>query len=69
MSPSRSWASPFPFAVQFGFGWILDLWGSDAAGAYPAEAYGAALGTLLVLQGAALLWFVDLTRRLGRGDL
>jgi len=48
----------FSFAVQFGFGWILDLWGSDAAGAYPAEAYGAALGTLLVLQGAALLWFV-----------
>ncbi|WP_185020834.1 MFS transporter [Histidinibacterium lentulum] len=48
----------FSFALQFGFGGILDLWGRDPSGAYPAEAYRAALGTLLALQSAALLWFV-----------
>lgn len=46
------------FAVQFTFGWVLDLWGSDPTGAYPAEAYAAAIGGLLALQCMALLWFV-----------
>ncbi len=48
-------------AVQFSFGAIVALWERNAGGHYPAEAYGAALLILAVLQLAALAWFARST--------
>lgn len=45
------------FACQWGVGVIVDLWPRSPSGAYPAEAYRAALGLLLVLQAAGLGWY------------
>lgn len=46
------------FLVQFSLGWVLDLWGRDATGAYPAEAYSVAIGALLGLMTLTFLWFL-----------
>ena len=46
------------FLVQFSMGWILDLWGRNENGAYPAEAYTVALGALLGLMSLTFLWFL-----------
>jgi predicted MFS family arabinose efflux permease len=46
------------FAVQYGIGAIIDLFPAGAGNHYPLEAYQAAIGTFLVLQGLTFLWFV-----------
>ncbi|EKV32212.1 Major facilitator superfamily [Caenispirillum salinarum AK4] len=46
------------FAFQWGMGAIIDLWPADAEGRYPAEAYGAAIGAVVVLQVAAWVWLI-----------
>lgn len=50
------------FAVQWAFGLILALW-PTTSGHYPAEAYKAALTSAIVLQSAALLYFVAIPSR------
>ncbi len=50
------------FAVQWAFGLILALW-PITAGHYPAEAYKSALAAAIVLQSAALLYFVAVPGR------
>ncbi len=44
------------FVLQSGLGFIIALW-PQTQGTYPAEAHQAAVGTMLVLQFAALAWF------------
>jgi len=46
------------FAVQFMFGWILDLWGKTGDGAYPVIAFSYGLGVFLLLQAMAFIWFL-----------
>ena len=45
------------FAVQWGLGEIINLWPSEGKG-YAPESYGAAFGSLAVLQLCGLLWFI-----------
>jgi hypothetical protein len=45
------------FGLQCLSGFIVALWPADG-GRYPAEAHQAALGLNLVLQAAALVWFI-----------
>ena len=53
------------FAIQYGFGAILDLWQASEAGAYPGEAYTTAIGVFLAAQVLAFGWFfVSQKRRL-----
>ena len=47
------------FAVQWGLGEIISLWPTDGKG-YAPESYGAAFGSLAVLQLFGLLWFIVL---------
>jgi len=47
------------FAVQWGLGEIISLWPTDGKG-YAPESYGAAFGSLAVLQLFWLLWFIVL---------
>ena len=47
------------FAVQWGLGEIINLWPSEGKG-YAPESYGAAFGSLAVLQLFGLLWFIVL---------
>ncbi|NVM75595.1 putative MFS family arabinose efflux permease [Duganella sp. SG902] len=51
------------FAVQAGFGMIVGCWRPDFSGHYPAPAYQAAFGALVLLQLPGLLWFVRRRRR------
>jgi MFS family permease len=44
------------FATQWGLGAIINLWTAHD-GHYPLAAYRAALGTFLIFQAAALVWF------------
>lgn len=56
----------FAFALQWGIGAVIDLWGRDAAGNYPPEAYAAGFGgpaALLTLAVAWLLWSLAAARR------
>jgi MFS family permease len=46
------------FAVQTAIGLIVDLWERDVGGHYPAQAYQIAFVTVVILQLAALLWFL-----------
>ncbi len=46
------------FAIQYLIGAILDLWGPDATGRYPAVAYQAAFATLMVPQVLAWFWLL-----------
>ena len=47
------------FAVQWGLGEIISLWPTEGKG-YAPESYGAAFGSLAVLQLSGLLWFIAL---------
>ncbi len=47
------------FAVQWGLGEIINLWPPQGKG-YAPESYGAAFGSLAVLQLFGLLWFIVL---------
>ncbi|MEK9837318.1 MAG: MFS transporter [Deltaproteobacteria bacterium] len=47
------------FAVQWGLGEIISLWPNEGKG-YAPESYGAAFGSLAVLQLFGLLWFIVL---------
>ena len=47
------------FAVQWGLGEIISLWPPQGKG-YAPESYGAAFGSLAVLQLFGLLWFIAL---------
>ena len=47
------------FAVQWGLGEIISLWPPQGKG-YAPESYGAAFGSLAVLQLVGLLWFIVL---------
>ena len=47
------------FAVQWGLGEIISLWSTQGKG-YAPESYGAAFGSLVVLQLSGLLWFIVL---------
>ncbi len=47
------------FAVQWGLGEIINLWPTEGKG-YAPESYGAAFGSLAVLQLFGLLWFIFL---------
>ena len=47
------------FAVQWGLGEIISLWPTEGKG-YAPESYGAAFGSLAVLQLFGLLWFIAL---------
>ena len=47
------------FAVQWGLGEIISLWPTVGKG-YAPESYGAAFGSLAVLQLLGLLWFIVL---------
>ena len=46
------------FVIQAAMGAVVDLWAPDATGHYPIIAYQAAFVLPLVLELAALLWFV-----------
>lgn len=46
------------FAVQSSFGAIIGLWGRNVEGAYPPVAFDSAILSLVVLQIAALIWFL-----------
>jgi MFS family permease len=46
------------FAIQGGIGLLVGLWSRDLDGHYPPNAYQAAFLIVVVLQVAALLWFV-----------
>ncbi len=48
----------FTFFAQAGLGWIINRWPRDAAGSYPAEAYGWAFGLPLVLLLLTLGWYM-----------
>jgi predicted MFS family arabinose efflux permease len=45
------------FLLQYGFGAVLELWPLSAEGARPILAWRAALGMLIALQAAAIVWF------------
>ncbi|WEF31309.1 MFS transporter [Pseudoduganella chitinolytica] len=51
------------FVVQAGFGQVLGLWQPDAAHHYPAVAWQAAFGVLVLLQLPGLAWFAWRRRR------
>ncbi len=44
------------FAIQAGVGFVLDLWGADAAGRYPAQAYRWGFGCFVGAQALCVLW-------------
>jgi MFS family permease len=46
------------FAIQTAIGFLVGLWPRDLQGRYPASAYDLAFLMLVVLQLAALLWFL-----------
>ncbi|MET0319854.1 MAG: MFS transporter [Duganella sp.] len=45
------------FAVQAGFGLVVDCWRPDASGHYPAQAYQVAFAVLIALQAPGLAWY------------
>ena len=46
------------FAVQAGFGLVVGCWRPNAQQQYPALAYQAAFGALVLLQLPGLIWFL-----------
>ncbi len=54
------------FFVQAGFGMILGIWQTNAHQQYPAVAYQAAFGVLVLLQLPGLIWFFLRRRKLER---
>ena len=55
------------FAVQWGLGEIINLWPTEGKG-YAPESYGAAFGSLAVLQLSGLLWFIVLNAMKHKGN-
>ena len=55
------------FAVQWGLGEIINLWSSEGKG-YAPESYGAAFGSLALLQLSGLLWFIVLNAMKHKGN-
>lgn len=51
------------FAFQWGMGAIIGLWPQTPEGAYPATAYGAAIGAVVALQVLAWSWLLIAGRR------
>ena len=45
------------FAIQYGFGAVLDRWQVNESGGYPPEAYAVALGICLAMLIASFVWF------------
>ena len=45
------------FALQYGFGAMLDLWPLASAGVHATEGYRVALGAMVALQTASLVWY------------
>ena len=52
------------FIIQFGIGYILDLWGPDESGAYPVVAYNYAFGMLIIIEILFFSWMLLNIRRL-----
>ena len=52
------------FAIQAGVGFVLDLWGADAAGRYPVEAYRWGFGGFVGAQALCVLWLAVNLKRL-----
>jgi MFS family permease len=46
------------FAIQTAIGLLVGLWERDAGGHYPAQGYQTAFSIVVLLQLAALLWFL-----------
>ena len=46
------------FLLQYATGWVIELWPAAASGSYAREGYQAAFACVLVLQSAALCWFL-----------
>ena len=46
------------FLIQFGIGFILDIWGPNEIGNYPKIAYNYAFGILVVLEVLLLSWML-----------
>jgi predicted MFS family arabinose efflux permease len=46
------------FLVQYGVGFIIDLFPARAGGGYAPEAYGWAFAAVILAQGAAFAWFL-----------
>jgi len=55
------------FAVQWGFGLIVDLWPSVEDGRFLSTGYRAALMIIVILQIVALIWYLRHVPRLVRG--
>jgi predicted MFS family arabinose efflux permease len=51
------------FAVQAGFGLVVDCWQPDLLGHYPAPAYQVAFAALVLMQLPGLIWFMRRRRR------
>jgi hypothetical protein len=54
------------FLVQAGFGQLLGCWPANALQQYPAQAYQAGFGVLVLLQSPGLAWFLWKRRRAAR---
>ena len=52
------------FAIQSGIGFLLDFWGADATGHYPADAYRWGLGGLVLIQSLLIGWLIINLKRL-----
>ena len=50
------------FLLQYGFGATLELWPAAPDGARPLAAWRFALGALIAVQAAAMLWFWSFRR-------
>ena len=52
------------FIIQFGIGYVLDIWGPDEFGAYPVVAYNYAFGMLIIIEILFFSWMLLNIRRL-----
>ncbi len=52
------------FIIQFGIGYILDIWGPNESGAYPVVAYNSAFGMLIIIEIIFFGWTLLNIRRL-----
>jgi predicted MFS family arabinose efflux permease len=46
------------WAAQWGIGLVIELWAPLSSGGYPAQAYQAAFGMMIVLQALAIAWYI-----------
>lgn len=52
------------FAIQAGVGFVLDLWGADATGRYPVQAYRWGFGCFVGAQALCVVWLAVNLKRL-----